>query len=1399
MRSNLRSRRGYISARVKPALFVAIIFAAALALTADFGRLVPAAHAIDRGTGSVSLTTLGTALTQNFNTLSNTAGSTTNEALPTGWYITESGGGARDNDQYAVDTGGSNTGDTFSYGAAGNTDRALGSLQSGTLISTFGAQFTNNTGATITSLDINYTGEQWRIGNTAAARDDRLDFQISTNATNLCGPDSGTCVGTYTDVNALDFTNPVKTATAAGALDGNSAANRTAISTTISSLSIPNGATFWVRWNDLNASGADDGLAVDDFSITPQGAGVATPTPNPLPALSVNDVSQDEGNAGSSNFTFTFTLSAPAGPGGVSFTASTSPGTATGSATSATEFDYTDTVLNLNIPEGQSSVTGDVPVRGDTTQEPNETFFVNITSASSGATIGDAQGQGTIVNDDFTILLISQIQGSTPTEDTDTASPRVGETVTVRGIVTLLKSNGFFLQEEAGDNDSDPNTSEGIFVFTTAAPTAALASQVTVTGTVVEFNGLTEISTTNANVITNNTGNDLSTATPPVTLTAADLPPTAARTQPQLEKYEGMRVSAASLTTVSPSNQFFEVYTVITGQPRPVREPGIPAGDPIPPDPTTGTPDCCIPIFDRNPERLLIDTNDRAGSTGEVFTSNVVITNFAGPLDFAFGAYRIVGEAAPTRTPNMSAVPVPTPFSTEFTVAGFNIENFNNNATQRQKASLAIVRVLRLPDIIGHAEITDLQDLEALADEVNADAVADGHPDPQYEARLIPSPVAGITQNVGYLVKTARVRIDAVTQERTASTYVRPSDGATDETHDRPPLVLRATVDPAGVARSVIVVVNHTRSFIEVELVTGDGPNARAKRKAQAEDLAGLFQELQTNNPGVPVIAVGDYNAFQFSSGYDDPIAVMKGSPTPDEQIVVDDSPDLVNPNFFNLIDELPTAEQYTFTFDNTPQALDHVLVNTTAHDINTRIAIARMNADFPEVPAAAFASDATRPERNSDHDAPVAYFTLFAEAQAGQLLISEFRHFGPGGAEDEFVEIYNNTGAEHVVAAADGSAGYSVATAANQTAGTTRCVIPNGTRIPARGYFLCANVDGYSLDLYPSGTARSAFPDAGGEFTDDIPVNAGLALFSTANAANFGTGTRLDAAGSVSETNALYKEGAGYPDITFVTTRQYSFFRDLRSGTPRDSNDNAADFLYVNTDGSDDGAGGRLGAPGPQNLASPAQRNEVIKASLIDPACSGVGTATANPVPGQSPDGTPANNTCQNTVRDTFPLTITQPNTSANGSFFIRRRFRNTTTQNVTRLRFRVVDITATPQTGTADLRLLSSGAVTYTTTGGEVVTVQGLTLEEPPAQALGGGFNSSVQCCADAPGVVGARTISLAEPLAPNGTIDLQFRFGVMAAGAYRFFVNVEAEFQPTVMLAAPSKAGASGSKRR
>ena len=209
----------------------------------------------------ISLTNLGVQYSQNFDTLSNVAGSTTNSLTITGWILTETGGGVRDNEQYAVDNGTSVTGDTYSYGAAAATDRALGSLQSGALIPVFGAAFANDTGSTINTLSISYVGEEWRLG--TAGRSDQLNFEYSIDATDLT-------TGTYTGVTALNFVTP--DTAVAGAKDGNATGERTALSSTITGLNIAPGATFFIRWTDPDASSNDDGLAVDDFALTPLGS-----------------------------------------------------------------------------------------------------------------------------------------------------------------------------------------------------------------------------------------------------------------------------------------------------------------------------------------------------------------------------------------------------------------------------------------------------------------------------------------------------------------------------------------------------------------------------------------------------------------------------------------------------------------------------------------------------------------------------------------------------------------------------------------------------------------------------------------------------------------------------------------------------------------------------------------------------------------------------------------------------------------------------------------------------------------------------------------------------------------------------------------------------------------------
>jgi endonuclease I len=203
----------------------------------------------------MSCTNLTTPYTQDFNSLDITTTASTN--LPTGWSIFETGTNA--DQKYIGDNGGSNSGNTFSYGTTSTTERSLGGLQSGSLAPTFGVKFQNNSGATITSITVAYTGEQWRRGVINGVKD-TLDFQYGINNADLA-------TGPWTNVDALDFLTP-NTAAAAGALDGNATANKTAISFTISSLNIAPGDFFFLRFVDKNIAGNDDGLGIDDMTVS---------------------------------------------------------------------------------------------------------------------------------------------------------------------------------------------------------------------------------------------------------------------------------------------------------------------------------------------------------------------------------------------------------------------------------------------------------------------------------------------------------------------------------------------------------------------------------------------------------------------------------------------------------------------------------------------------------------------------------------------------------------------------------------------------------------------------------------------------------------------------------------------------------------------------------------------------------------------------------------------------------------------------------------------------------------------------------------------------------------------------------------------------------------------------
>ncbi len=323
-----------------------------------------------------------------------------NNSTITGWYHARTGTGLT----IVANDGTSNGGNLYSYGSGTATERALGSLGSsnaaiGHLF--WGVRLHNNTGQTITSLDVSYVGEQWR-NSAATAQTIAFSYLLGTPSV------SGTLAdfqAAGTAVPALDFTSPVTGGTA-GALNGNLAANRVTRSFTIDGLSIPVGSEILLRWSDPDHTGADHGLSIDEFSVTPHGGA-------PLPALSIADASVVEGNAGTTTLNLVVSLSAPAPAGGVSFDVATADNTATSPS------DYLGrSVPGAVIPAGSDTYLFAVTVNGDTLPEPNETLFVNVTNVS-GASVADAQAAGTIVNDDaaptLSITDVTGIEGNAGT------------------------------------------------------------------------------------------------------------------------------------------------------------------------------------------------------------------------------------------------------------------------------------------------------------------------------------------------------------------------------------------------------------------------------------------------------------------------------------------------------------------------------------------------------------------------------------------------------------------------------------------------------------------------------------------------------------------------------------------------------------------------------------------------------------------------------------------------------------------------------------------------------------------------------------------------------------------------------------------------------------------------
>ncbi|GGG37124.1 T9SS type A sorting domain-containing protein [Hymenobacter glacieicola] len=228
--------------------------------------------------------TAGAVYSQNFDGTA-TTGTATTTAYPAGWAGVRLSGTGTANEAFAtlaITDGSANSGAVYSVGTTNATDRAMGSIASGSTVPAFGAVFINGTGAAVTRVNVALRGEQWRSGS-FTDQNEVLAFEYSLDATNLT-------TGTWVAATGLNVTEVANAITTNAALNGNDAANRAAIAGSIT-LNWPAGATMWIRWKDTNESGSDALLAVDDFALSTgtttlssrkaSGAGNVAVFPNP--------------------------------------------------------------------------------------------------------------------------------------------------------------------------------------------------------------------------------------------------------------------------------------------------------------------------------------------------------------------------------------------------------------------------------------------------------------------------------------------------------------------------------------------------------------------------------------------------------------------------------------------------------------------------------------------------------------------------------------------------------------------------------------------------------------------------------------------------------------------------------------------------------------------------------------------------------------------------------------------------------------------------------------------------------------------------------------------------------------------------------------------------------------
>jgi hypothetical protein len=586
-------------------------------------------------------------------------------------------------------------------------------------------------------------------------------------------------------------------------------------------------------------------------------------------------------------------------------------------------------------------------------------------------------------------LRIHDIQGSAH------LSPHAGAAVNnVPGVVTATTTNGFYLEDPVPD--LEPNTSEGLFVFTSSAPTVLVGDSVLVTGRVAEFRPGCSNCEPSSSAYANLTTTEIDRPTRVVTLASAQplpgptrigtggrVPPSeiidddargnvesgSATFDPQsdgidfYESLEGMRVSIDHPVAVGPTNSFGELPVVADG--------GSAAAL------RTARGGIVIRPGDFNPERMLLDSEATPVlDVGDAFAGTVVAN-----VDYSFANFKlVVSEPFPAVSSAELAretVTLPALEPRHLTVASFNVENLDPSDGDAKFAALGqlVTQNLGAPDILALEEVQDDSGPandgvtgadQTLTELVQAITAAGG---PSYAFRSVdPNDGSdggepGGNIRVAFLFRTDRGlafvdRPGATANTATlvtgsgASTALSFSPGRIDPTNaafqnSRKPLAAEFSFN----GQRLFVVANHWNSKGGDQPVFGrlQPPtlSSELQRVAQAEVVRSFVNQIRAANPAANVMVVGDLNDFQFSP----PVAVLKAA------------------GLSTLVETLPENERYTYVFEGNSQVLDHVMVSEPLLASLVGFDIVHMNAEFAD--------------QVSDHDPLVARFALGAEPNA--------------------------------------------------------------------------------------------------------------------------------------------------------------------------------------------------------------------------------------------------------------------------------------------------------------------------------------------------------------------------------------------------------------------------------